>query len=259
MITLHTRLAAIALMPLLIFSCAGGGSLESEPEVKAPKPVVENNASMGREIAKEIFRKSSLIISETSLAYANTVARYVAGSVISAVRCPTAVVTADQVRVAILAPTGASGDSNTAYSIPGGLIFFSSTYLKKVSSEDEFAGLIAKELVSSLCEYGVPSDLPAQAAEGWTNFISKLPTTPLRRDQLMFGDKIALNSLYKSGYELLPYIRFVEKNETSARARSTNGRERSVLLNKLASNARGVRPSAAARKERFEKFKADLK
>ena len=260
-----TQLNAVRVLGLsllvLTSACAGGGSLEKEAEVPVAKVSVENNASMGREVATEIFRTSSLIQSSESLKYINTVARYIGGSVTTAVKCPTAVTPADQVRVAILQSPGGSNAAaqKLLYSVPGGFVFVSTAFLANVDSEDELAGLLAREIVHSLCEHGVPKDLAAQAADGWAGYLSKISVTPLKRDQQMFADKVALNSLYKSGYEILPYVRFVEKNETSLKARSTNGKERALLLNKMASNARGIRPSAAARKARFETFKGDLR
>jgi predicted Zn-dependent protease len=207
------------------------------------------NATMSKAIAPEILRRMPLISDSKTLLYANTVGQYVAQGLVPSLRCQSDGASASDVRVAIVKSTTPS-----SFSLPGGYIFVTTALVQKMSTEDELAGVIANEIVTSVCEKGVPGNLAAQAASGWSDFVMQVPTKSLSRTDLAFADKYALVTLYRRGYDVEPYVKFVSKNETSGR--HMWGSDRAAALNKSIAATPKIASTAEARASRFQAAKA---
>ncbi|MDN8837054.1 hypothetical protein Q0M54_14820, partial [Staphylococcus aureus] len=78
--------------------------------------------------------------------YVNEIARYVAKAVIPNVKCATASTNADGIYVAVV-----QSPTDSLYALPGGWIILGNKAIATVQSEDALAGLIAREIVFSLC------------------------------------------------------------------------------------------------------------
>lgn len=207
------------------------------------------NAAMSKAIAAELLRRMPLITDAKTLVYANTVGQYVAQELVPSLKCHTDGTSWSDVRVGILKSSVPS-----SFSLPGGLVFVTTSLVQKMNSEDEFAGVIANEMVSSICGKGVPANLAAQAASGWSDYILGLPTKALSRADLMFADKYALVSLYRRGYDVMPYVTFLSKNETIGR--HMYGLERAAVLEKSIAATPPVTPTQSARMARWNAAKA---
>ncbi len=208
-----------------------------------------SNAAMSKAIAVELLRKMPLIDDAKTLIYANMVGQYMAQELVPSLKCRTDGTTWSDVRVGIV-----KSKSPAAFSLPGGLLFVTTSMIQKMSSEDELAGVLASEMVTSICGKGLPADLAAQAATGWSSFIAGLPTKPLSRGDLLFSDKYALVTLYRRGYDITPYVKFISKNETSGR--HGYGIERAAVLEKSVAATPPITPTQSARLTRFNAAKA---
>ena len=207
------------------------------------------NAMMGKAIAAEVLRRMPLIGDSKTLMYANTVGQYVAQELVPSLKCRGDGTPASEVRVAIV-----KSSTPSSFSLPGGLIFVTTSLVQKMTTEDEFAGVLANEMVSSICEKGVPSNLAAQAATGWSDYVLTLPTKSLDRQELGFADKYALVTLYRRGYDVAPYVSFIAKNETNGR--HMWGSDRAAVLKKSVDATPAIAPTSSARMSRFQAAKS---
>jgi predicted Zn-dependent protease len=218
-------------------------------EVKDKAATRVGNAAMSKAIAAALLRRMSLIGDAETLIYANTVGQYIAQELVPSLKCHTDGTSWSDVRVGILKSSVPS-----SFSLPGGKIFVTTSLVQKMKSEDEFAGVIANEMVSSICGKGVPANLAAQAASGWSDYILGLPTKALSRADLMFADRYALVTLYRRGYDVMPYVTFISKNETIGR--HMYGIERAAVLEKSVAATPPVTPTQSARMARWNAAKA---
>ncbi len=207
------------------------------------------NSMMTKEIAAEILRRMPLIGDQKTLLYANTVGQFVAQELVPSLKCWGHGTPASEVRVAIVKSLTPS-----AFSISGGLIFVTTSLMQKMETEDEFAGVLANEIVLSVCEKGVPSNLVEQASTAWSDYVLTLPTKSLDLHDLGFADKYALVTLYRRGYHLLPYVSFIAKNEVVGR--HIGGRDRAAVLKRSVDATPAMTSSSAARQSRFQAAKS---
>lgn len=208
-----------------------------------------SNASMSKAIAAAVLDRMPLIADQEALMYANMVGQYMAQELVPSLKCHTDGTGATEVRVAIV-----KSSTPSSFSLPGGLIFVTTAEMQKMTTEDELAGVIANEIVFSVCEKGVPGDLAQQAATGWSDYVTSLPTKAMSPADQAFADKYALVTLYRRGYDVTPYVSFVSKNETSGR--HMNGAERASVLQKSVAATPAITPTAAARTARFNSAKS---
>ncbi len=231
-----------------------GCSSPPKPAQSTPmRETIESQAGLGREIAKDVFRRTPLVLDNSALIYVNQVGRYISNAVVPLLKCQTASTNADEVRVALVEAT-----TPTIYSLPGGWIILSKPAISAIESEDALAGLIAREIALSLCETGVDRELASQGVDTWMGVIAKLSSLPLAKTEILFADKIALNALYRSGYDVNDYVRYVDEKENAAGRRASYGRDRASVLKVMASKANGANPNVPARANRFREFKAVL-
>ena len=214
---------------------------------------VDSQAGLGREIARDVFRRAPLVADNSALTYVNQVGRYIANAVVPTLKCPTASTSVDEVRVALV-----DASTPTIYSLPGGWIILSKTAVSAIESEDALAGLIAREIALSLCETGVDRELAAQGVNSWAGVIAKLSSRPLAKTEILYADKIALNALYRSGYDVNAYVRYVERMEALAGRRLSAGRERASVLRAMAAKAGASALVSSTRQARFQNLKAAL-
>lgn len=207
------------------------------------------NAAMSKAIAASVLQRMPLIGDSKTLVYANTVGQYVAQELVPSLKCHTDGTPWNEVRVAIV-----KSGTPASFSLPGGLVFVTTSLVQKMNSEDEFAGVIANEMVSSICEKGVPSNLAMQAASGWSDYVMSLPTKSMSRADLGFADKYALVTLYRRGYDISPYVNFIAKNETVGR--HMYGSDRAAALQKSVAATPPITPTASARLSRWKAAKA---
>jgi|GEM_PF-4566944 len=207
------------------------------------------NAAMSKAIAASVLQRMPLIGDSKTLVYANTVGQYVAQELIPSLKCRTDGTPWNEVRVAIV-----KSSTPASFSLPGGMVFVTTSLVQKMNSEDEFAGVIANEMVSSVCGKGVPSNLAMQAASGWQDYVLSLPTKSLNRADLAFADKYALVTLYRRGYDVTPYVNFIARNEKMGR--HMYGADRAMALQKSIAATPPITPTASARLSRWKAAKA---
>jgi hypothetical protein len=218
-------------------------------EAASEKASASSNASFASAIAAKVVERMPLIADTETLLYANTVGRYVAQELVPSLKCHDDGTPWNQVRVAVVRSAEPS-----SFSIPGGFVFVTTALVQKIGSEDEFAGVLANEIVASICEKGVPSNLSSQASSGWSDYIASLPTKAQTRADLAFADRYALVTLYRRGYDVSPYVNFVEKNETSGR--HAWGPERAAVLKKIVAATPRLASTSSARLSRWQSAKA---
>jgi hypothetical protein len=234
------------LLALNLVGCASSTPAVTS-DVKADAEV-SSNAPMGRTIAGEVFRKTPLTENSEVLTYVNTVGRYVGNFLKSNSKCPTARATSlDQVRVAVV-----RSENRFSYALPGGIAVLSDSFLRTLQTEDQLAGVLARELSTSLCERGMPVDLASQAADSWAGYISSLTAQPLPKAVLDIEDRTAFSTLYSLGYQIAPYIAWIEANENNPRTRHPMGKARAANLKKLIAKANLASSDTAARDARFQ-------
>jgi hypothetical protein len=249
----------LPLATLALIGCAHGMSGGPEEEVsqsvsQAGNPLKTSagksgQATIAKAIAAEVFHRMPLVSDSKTLIYANTVGQYVAQELVPSLRCRADGASASDIRVAIV-----RSGTPSSFSLPGGLIFITTSLMQKMTTEDEFAGVLANEIVSSICEKGVPSDLVLQAATGWSDYVLTLPTKSLGRQELGFADKYALVTLYRRGYDIAPYVSFIAKNELSGR--HMWGSDRAAVLKKSLDATPAITSTSAARASRFKDAKS---
>lgn len=248
----------ILLLSLAITGCVHTGThteSQAQPTETVAPPSLEDvrssNVAMSRAIATEILRRMPLAADARGLTYMNTLGQYVAQELVPSLKCQTDGTQASAVRIAVV-----KSAQGSAFSLPGGLIFITTSFLQTLASEDELAGVIASEMVLSICQKGVPNTLASEAASGWSGFISTLPTRALDLPDLKFADRYALVTLYRRGYDLTPYVQFVKQKEISGRR--SYGPERAALLQKSVAATPPISSTAAARVSRFKLAKSKL-
>ena len=252
------RLVPLFILPSImvsaLFGCAHGMSQTDEADVAhqaAPMTYTNQRVDdvMVKSIAASVLQRMPLISDMKTLVYANSVGQYIAQELIPSLKCRASRVAATDIRIAVVKSVTPS-----SFSLPGGMIFVTTSLIQKMTTEDELAGVLANEIVTSVCEKGFPANLAAQASTGWSDFVLTLPTKALDRQDLAFADRYALVTLYRRGYDIAPYVNFVAKNELSGR--HTSGADRAAALKKNIAATPTITPTSSARIARFQAAKA---
>ncbi|MEK7357403.1 MAG: M48 family metalloprotease [Bdellovibrionota bacterium] len=209
--------------------------------------------SAGRAIAAEVMRQHPMISDKPLLEYVNKVGQYVAMHINpseKSVRCADSrpmVKPAKGIRVAVI-----SSDDADAFSVPGGFIFVPSGLVAKLRSEDQLAGVIAHEMMHTMCGDDVPANVAAAATDPGS-LVSDAMTKPYTRPQLQAADRAAVVALYRAGYYPNHYIRHVYENEEAGK--HSAGKARSPFMQKdVAKLSSKIERTVDARRARYEKF-----
>lgn len=222
-------------------------------ETAVAQATAGQSASAGRAIAAEVMRKYPMISDKAQLEYVNRVGQYVAlhlNTTEKSVRCSDGkamVKPAKGIRVAII-----SSDATDAFTVPGGFVFVPSGLVAKLRSEDQLAGVIAHELMHTMCGVDMPADVAA-AATNPGSLVSDAMTKPYTRSQLNAADRAAIVALYRAGYYPNHYIRHVYENEEVGK--HTAGKARTPAMQKdVAKLASKIEKTVDARRARYERF-----
>ena len=262
---------AFLLFLMMLIGCAHGSQkprrvrvdqvILDKDEDGAPKPSIEKPAvskapsvtpEVAKAIATELLRRMALIDDTKTLVYANTVGQFVAQELVPLLKCQTTGPSASDVRIGIL-----KSAVPASFSLPGGKIFVTTSLVQKMNSEDEFAGVLANEIATSICGKGLPPNLLQQASTGWADYLLGLSTKGLSKSDLMFSDRYALVTLYRLGYDLEPYVSFVARHETIGR--HMFGAERAGVLRKNVEATPPITTTQSSRLARFRAAKATAK
>lgn len=215
--------------------------------------VSAKSSSAGRSIAAEVLRLHPMISDKALLEYANRVGQYVAlhiNATEKSVRCADGkpmTKPASGIRVAII-----SDESADAFSVPGGFVFVPSGLVAKLRSEDQLAGVIAHEMMHTMCGDDTPANLAAVATDPGS-VVTDVMTRPYSRQQLAAADRAAVVALYRAGYYPNHYVRHVYENEEIGK--HSAGKARSPSMQKdVAKLASKIEKTVDARRSRYEKF-----
>ncbi|MES2964732.1 MAG: M48 family metalloprotease [Bdellovibrionota bacterium] len=207
----------------------------------------------GRVIAAEVLRQHPLIADKPLLEYVNKVGQYVAlhlNATEKSVRCAdgkTMTKPAKGIRVGIIGI-----DQGDAFAVPGGFIFIPTGLIAKLRSEDQLAGVIAHEILHTMCGDDVPSNVAAASTDPGS-LVNEAMTKPYSRPQLNAADRAAVVSLFRAGYYPNHYIRHVYENEEVGK--HSAGKARSPAMQKdVAKLSSKIEKTVDARRSRYEKF-----
>jgi predicted Zn-dependent protease len=215
-------LAAAALSP----STASGSAKDAkkDPEQIGSRNVgkgmnfhsLEEEISLGRQLAGEVERQSRLIDDPVISEYVNRIGQKLARS--SDVSVPVTIKVIDDPQV-------------NAFALPGGFVFVHTGLLLKADNEAEVAGVLAHELAHVAARHGTRQAARGQIANlasiplifmgGWGGYAARqaaglaVPLTFLKysRNFEREADLLGLQYLYKAGYDPAAMVNFFEKLE----------------------------------------------
>lgn len=209
---------------------------------------------VGREMASALMKKYPLLESETESLYINTVGQYVAKHLdlgpknIKCANKKDKVLPAKGFRFAVL-----DTDDKVSMSVPGGYVFVSKGLISTLKSEDELAGILAREATHGVCQDGVGGGLAQGNVKAFDKFFQK----KVSRRQGKMADRGALMALYRAGYFPSDYIGHMESLATTPQAGLSSSVERVNWLKKDYAKMvrKGVVNTQKARASRFDEFK----
>lgn len=210
-------------------------------------------SSAGRNLAAEVLRTHPLISDKPLLEYVNRVGQYVAlhlNTTEKSVRCADGRAMTKPpkgIRVALV-----GSDELDAFSVPGGFVFIPTGLVAKLRSEDQLAGVIAHEMMHTMCGDDIPANLAAAATDPGS-LVTEAKTKPYTRQQLAAADRAAVVALFRAGYYPNHYIRHVYENEEVGK--HSAGKARSPSMQKdVAKLASKIEKTVDFRRARYEKF-----
>jgi len=262
--TLTTLVAvAVGLSPFFLASCETAqeapsvladdlaGSTKSAAKVGLN---AEQAQQVGREMSLAFLKKYPLLENEAVTLYLNNVGQYVGkhldlgGKNIKCANKLDKVLPVKGFRVAAV-----DADEKVAVGLPGGFIFVSKGLLEGMKSEDELAGILAREATHIVCQDG----LNVAAGEVNAKVFEKFFKKKLSRRQGKMADRGALMALYRAGYFPADYIAHMEAAVSAPTPGYTSTMERVNWLKKDYSKMvkKGVVNTQKSRVARFEEFK----
>lgn len=255
--TLVTAMA-IGLLGFLVTGCETAQeapSVLAEDAASAVKSAAkvglspEQAGQVGRDMSMALLKKYPLLESETETLYLNNVGQYVAKHLdlgkknIKCANKKEKVLPAKGFRFATL-----DTDEKVAMGMPGGYIFVSKGLIATMKTEDELAGVLAREATHVVCQDGVVGAANQWNAGTFEKFFRKKTS----RRQGKMADRGALMALYRAGYFPADYVAHMEAN-----IGTTTTMERVNWLKKDYAKMvkKGVANTQKSRTTRFDEFK----
>ena len=175
---------------------------------------LEKEVALGRQLAQEVERAARIVEDPAAAEFLNRLAQNIARN--SDAKCP---VTAKIIE---------SPEVN-AFALPGGFLFVNSGLIGLAETEAELAGPVAHEIAHVAARHGTRQVSRAQIANlasipliflgGWGGFAARqgaglavpLGFVKFSRAFEQEADRLALQYVYKSGYDPLGFIDFLER------------------------------------------------
>lgn len=258
----HTTLTKFLFLSVLasaVSGCAMFGSVAKTTDVLAGTNLAEQGAaqthSAGRNAAAEVMRRYPPIADDSATTYVNRVGQYLAlhlspqDKITKCADGKVKTAPAKGFRVAIIA----NAEQN-AFTVPGGFIFLTTGLVGKLKSEDQLAGVIAHEIMHSLCGDDAPDDM-TQLVTDLSGYLDGIMAKPYTKAQLSSADRAAIVALYRAGYYPNHYVRYVFENESGVTGKRTSGKERTAMMQKdITKLAAKIDKTVDARRSRYEAF-----
>lgn len=177
---------------------------------------LEKEIALGKQLAQEVARQARLVEDPIPAEYINRLAQNIAHN--SDIRVP---VTARMI----------DSEQVNAFALPGGFLFVNSGLVLKAETEAELAGPIAHEIAHVAARHGTRqasrghianwASLPLIFMGGWPGFIIRsgagvaVPMAFLKfsRGFEEEADLLAVQYVYKAGYDPTAFVDFFEKME----------------------------------------------
>lgn len=183
---------------------------------------LEREIQLGRQLAQEVERTVKLVEDPVITEFVNRIGQNLARN--SDVKVPVTVKVIDDPQV-------------NAFALPGGFMFINSGLIEKAQTEAELAGVIAHEIAHVAARHGTRQAWRGQVANlaslplifmgGWAGYGVQqaaglaIPLTFLKfsRDFERQADMLAVQYLYRAGYDTSAFIDFFERLEAEEKRR----------------------------------------
>jgi predicted Zn-dependent protease len=218
MFWVNPQITVVFLLVVLAAPSLGSAKEKKEEKREVGKGVnfysIEKEIALGRQLAQEIEREAKIIGDPLTTEYVNRVGQNLAKNSDTAVPISVKVIDSEEIN---------------AFALPGGFLFVNTGLILKAETEAELAGVMAHEIAHVAARHATRqmsranminvASLPLIFIGGWAGYGVRqaaglaVPMTFLKfsRGFENEADRLALDYVYKSGYDPPALIDFLEK------------------------------------------------